>query len=149
MAAVPGRDLVLASADEMSIIRRLAALARHGDLPETEVIGPDQRGVPLPASARRLLARVILELSKGRGVSVIALEDADLTTQQAADLLNVSRPFLIQKLLDAGEIPYHYVGNRRRMHASDVLAYRERWRRDQEAALTEMARDAQVLGIYE
>jgi excisionase family DNA binding protein len=61
----------------------------------------------------------------------------------------VSRPFLIQKILNAGELPYHYVGNRRRIPTSAVLAYRERQRREQEAALTEMARDAQALGIYE
>ena len=79
----------------------------------------------------------------------MAREDAHLSAQQAADLLKVSRAFLIERLLDTGEIPNHYVGKRRRIRASDVHAYHERWRREQAAALDEMARNAQALGIYE
>jgi excisionase family DNA binding protein len=74
--------------------------------------------------------------------------DKDLTTQQVADLLNVSRPFVV-RLLESGEIPFYRVGRCRRIRVDDVTAYRRRRSRARRDALAEMARDAQELGIYE
>jgi excisionase family DNA binding protein len=76
----------------------------------------------LPREAVELLAGLLAHLGAGRGVSVVPA-DAELTTQQAADMLNVSRPFLVG-LLDAGEIAYRTVGTHRRVEASSLLAYR-------------------------
>ncbi|MGH3489613.1 MAG: helix-turn-helix domain-containing protein [Actinopolymorphaceae bacterium] len=67
----------------------------------------------MPRAAVRLLARILAHMAAGRGVSVIPVH-AELTTQQAADMLNVSRPFLIGHL-EAGEIDYTKVGSHRRV----------------------------------
>ncbi|WP_344969489.1 helix-turn-helix domain-containing protein [Streptosporangium fragile] len=76
----------------------------------------------LPREAVSLLAYVLTQVAEGRGVSVVP-SHAELTTQQAADLLNVSRPHLIG-LLESGAIPYRMVGRHRRVAAEDLLAYR-------------------------
>jgi excisionase family DNA binding protein len=72
----------------------------------------------------------------------------EVTLQQAADLLNVSRPFLV-KLLETGAIPFHYVGAYRRVGLTDVLAYRNQRSHARRAALAEMACEAQEMGLYE
>ncbi len=85
-------------------------------------------------------------MSKGRGVSIVP-STAELTTQQAADMLNVSRPFLIG-LLSAGEIPYRTVGSHRRITAEDLLAYKDdddRRRRAAADELTALAQETELL----
>jgi len=75
----------------------------------------------LPRGALELLARVLAHMANGQGVSVVPA-NAELTTQQAADLLNVSRPFLIG-LLNAGQIDYRLVGTHRRIRAESLMAF--------------------------
>lgn len=83
--------------------------------------GDEDETLVLPRGAIELLARVLAHMANGQGVSVVPA-DAELTTQQAASLLNVSRPYLIG-LLDAGEIEYRLVGKHRRVRADSLLAY--------------------------
>lgn len=103
--------------------------------------------VELPESIRALLTSVLKNLRAGNGVSVIPLH-AELTTVQAAELLNVSRPFLI-KQIEAGELPHHMVGSHRRLRLVDVLAYRDRLSTEAESALDAMTADAEALGLYD
>ncbi len=146
MAVVLNGGAVAVTAEEEAAVRALAALARRSELPAM-LLGPDEQQLELPPSVRRLLGRLVVELADGHAVS-ITTHRADLTTQEAADLLNVSRPFLV-KLLEVGKIPFYRVGNRRRVRLSDALAYRERRNRAREAVLTELARESQELGLYE
>jgi excisionase family DNA binding protein len=97
--------------------------------------------IELPAGAVTLLMDILEAMAAGRGVALIP-ENAELTTVQAANLLNVSRPFLI-KLLDERVIPHRLVGKHRRVLMEDVMAYKERIDRDREAILDELAADAQ------
>jgi excisionase family DNA binding protein len=84
----------------------------------------------------------ILEaMAAGRGVTIIP-ENAELTTVQAADVLNVSRPFFI-KLLENGAIPHRKVGKHRRVRMEDFMAYKERIDREREAVLDQLAAQAQ------
>jgi excisionase family DNA binding protein len=99
----------------------------------------------LPREAVSLLAFILAQAAEGRGVTVIP-SHAELTTQQAADMLNVSRPYLI-KLLEAGEIPYRLVGKHRRITYEDLQEYKRRDDARRRAAADQLAELGQELGI--
>ncbi|TSA79962.1 helix-turn-helix domain-containing protein [Deinococcus detaillensis] len=105
------------------------------------------RNVPSAASPRlaELLDEVLSQLAAGRAVQVVALE-REVSTQQAAELLGVSRPYLV-KLVEAGALPHRKVGPRRRLHLEDVLAYRTRLKQTREDALQALADDLQEMGL--
>ena len=84
--------------------------------------GPGRESITLPAAILRALIRIAAETGKGNAVAIVPL-DAELTTQQAADLLSMSRPHLV-KLLARGELPYRMVGTHRKLPAREVLDYR-------------------------
>jgi excisionase family DNA binding protein len=99
----------------------------------------------LPTFAARLLFDALTALAEGHAVTVVPVP-AELTTQQAADILNVSRPFLI-KLLDERQIPFRRVGNRRKVFLEDVLRYKLADDRRRQAVLDELSREAQDIGL--
>lgn len=99
--------------------------------------------VPLPAF--RLLLEILRGLSIGDGVSVVRTH-AELTTQEAADLLNVSRPYLIG-LLEKEEIPCRRVGNRRKVRLIDLLSFQERDDQERKRVRDKLAEEAENLGL--
>ena len=99
--------------------------------------------VELPTSALRLLVDILAELADGNAVRVVPVH-AELTTQEAADLLNVSRPHLV-KLLEDGELPFHRTGKHRRVRCADLMRFKEARKQTSEQAMAELARDAQAL----
>ncbi len=109
--------------------------------------GPEETHVLVPAAAFAVFAAMLGELAAGHTVTV-APAQAELTTQQAADLLNVSRPYLIG-LLDKGEMPHRRVGNRRKVVLADLLAYRRRDEDRRQAILDELTAEAQEMGLYD
>jgi excisionase family DNA binding protein len=101
----------------------------------------------LPESLYQVLRQVTPLLAQGKGVTLIPQEHY-LTTQEAANLLNISRPYLY-KLLDQGEIPFTQIGSHRRVKAEDVLSYRQKRDGDRQTALTELITTSQELGFYQ
>lgn len=101
--------------------------------------------VELPVSASRLLVGVLKELAQGNALTVLP-RHSDLTTQQAADFLNVSRPYLV-KLLESDEIPFHKVGTHRRVRLEDVLAYKRQIDEAREESLRKLAAYSQELEL--
>lgn len=99
----------------------------------------------LPKSVTHLLYHILTEMSHGNAVTIIPVH-AELTTQEAADHLNVSRPYLI-KLLEAGDIAYHMVGTHRRIRFDDLDAYKKAKQAHSRSALDELAQQAQELNM--
>lgn len=102
--------------------------------------------VTLSATVLRLLTDALSQMAAGNAVALIPL-DAELSTQQAADLLGVSRPFLV-KLLDQGQIPHRKVGTQRRVRFEALRRYIDEQHQQAVAAVQAMAAEAQRLGLY-
>lgn len=101
--------------------------------------------IELPTSALRLLVDILAELAEGNAVKVVPVH-AELTTQEAADLLNVSRPHLV-RLLEDGELPFHKTGKHRRVRFVELMQYRQRRDRVSREAMAALAAQARELGM--
>jgi excisionase family DNA binding protein len=135
------QDMRLArrSSSELSRLKQ-----RHG-WKVTVSAGPDEAEVPIPEIAFRMLEAILDELAQGHAVA-LSLVDQEVSTQKAADLLNVSRPYLI-KLLESGKIPFRKVGTHRRIRLADLLEYKARMDAEAEHAYAELVQQAQELGM--
>jgi excisionase family DNA binding protein len=101
--------------------------------------------IRLPLSALQLLKGILAEMAQGRAVTLLPVK-AELTTQEAAGLLNVSRPYLIG-LLEEGKIPFRLVGQHRRVRFDDLLAYKRKDDEGRRRIADELTVDAQELGM--
>jgi excisionase family DNA binding protein len=127
--------------------RVLASHIRNSDPMELRISDdPSPDGmVKLPLSAARMLVRILEEMARGNAVTLIPVH-AELTTQEAAEMLNISRPSLIQ-LLDEGKIDYRRVGTHRRVRFEGLMKYKRAAEAARRAALEELAAYDQELGI--
>lgn len=137
----------LATVDALFRLLERMSFRREGSAPACRLVGPGAESVPIPNAVLGLIERMAELLARGDAVSIVPI-GKELTTQQAADVLNVSRQYLV-RLLDAGEIPVTWTGKHRRLRAGDALAYKERRDRDRRAALGELARLSEEAGGYD
>jgi excisionase family DNA binding protein len=135
---------VLARAAQLALERSEA----HDSKPlhvQINAAGREVTTLDLPPVVTRLLMDVLKETAAGRAVSLVTVE-AEITTQEAASILNVSRPYLIG-MIDKGLLPARMVGNQRRLPRRDVLAYKAENRARRHKTLDEMAAIDQELGL--
>ena len=146
MNALAHRQLPLTPRDTAIARSTFEALSPYGgmDRPLELRVGESEQEQPivLPAGAVDLLMHVLEAMATGYGVTLIP-DSAELTTVQAADILNVSRPFLI-KLLDQKAIPHRKVGTHRRIRMEDVMAYKIAIDREREQVLERLAQEGQA-----
>jgi excisionase family DNA binding protein len=129
-------------------LRRLVELPDTGQTELSIRIQSDEKSgteIKLPLSAFRLLKDILAEMAEGHGVTLLPVQ-TELTTQQAAGLLNVSRPYLIG-LLEDGKIPFRLVGRHRRVRFDDLAAYKRKDDEGRRRIADELAADAQDLGV--
>ncbi|RKH48101.1 helix-turn-helix domain-containing protein [Corallococcus sp. AB049A] len=142
---------VTASEVTVGQVRKLAQLITQelsdkSGHPLFSLLGPNHESIPLPTDVLALMQQVLAILASGDAVTVVPVHK-ELTTQQAANLLNVSRQYLVQ-LLDEGRIPFHRTGTHRRVYSKDVLEYRARQKSERRAQLDAMMRESQDAGGY-
>ncbi|MGL4174470.1 MAG: excisionase family DNA-binding protein [Dermatophilaceae bacterium] len=131
-----------------SEVAQADAAATALDRGRVVVLPRESRGKPVevPESVVRVLAEVLDHARRGEAVRVVS-DDEEITTQQAANLLGVSRPYVVG-LVDRGDLPSRRVGSRRRLKLSDVLLYREIDQARRLDAVKALAAEAQELGVY-
>lgn len=112
-----------------------------------KLVGPSGEAISIPESVFYVLERVAEVMARGDSITVVPVGRA-LTTQQAADILNVSRQYLV-RLLDDGRIPFTKTGKHRRVRVEDVLVFKERRDRERKASLDELTRISEELGGYD
>ncbi len=115
--------------------------------PKCQLVGPKGDSIALPESVFYVLERVAEVMARGDSITVVPV-GREITSQQAADLLNVSRQYLV-RLLDEGRIPFRKTGKHRRLRIEDVLGFKENRDKDRRAGLREISRMTQELGGYD
>ena len=125
--------------------RQLASYLRTNHRLALQVVADDRPGevLAVPRAALTLLSHILAEMAQGHAVTLLPIH-AELTTQEAADILHVSRPYVV-RLLEEGHMPHHKVGTHRRVRLRDVMAYKARSRTERSQALDALTAQAQEL----
>ncbi len=137
-------DPVFVSDLDTPSIKRLEIMLEQA---HPKLIGIDGEEMPLPDSIYQVLRQVTHLMAAGKAISLVPL-DHYLSSQEAAELLNVSRPYLYT-LLDQNQIPFIKVGTHRRIRFEDLMAYKQHRDSQRHQSLSELAAFSQELGFYE
>jgi excisionase family DNA binding protein len=142
--AVATREPITIQAQEQPAVEKLEQLLNRG-IPSLVTTSGEK--IRLPATVYEILKRAVALMAGGKAVSLIP-DNKAVTTQRAADILGMSRPFFV-KLLEAGAMAHHRVGNQRRVYLHDVLQYAHKREQERQASLNRLARHAFDTGLYE
>ena len=135
----------LPASQEEQVNALLELLRREG---KPRLVGKGgESAVELPDAVYELLLQILEGMQQGKAITIVPVVQ-DLTTQQAAGMLGVSRPFFV-KLLESGKLPFHLTGTHRRVYLKDLLAYKQYRDRERREALDRMAQEAEDAGIYD
>lgn len=133
--------------DVLDLVSALTERGRHVAGPRARLVLDDDQEIPLPEPFVEVLTQVASAMSAGLAVTV-APQHLSLSTQEAADLLGVSRMTIV-RLLESGQIPFDRPGRHRRIRLNDLLEHRRRQRHLAETALADMVADTERLGLYD
>lgn len=125
-------------------LRALRSLLLHG---EVTVIGANQQPQSIPSPVRDVLIRILKHMEEGQAITIIPASH-ELSSQDAADLLGVSRQYMV-RLLDAGKLPFHRAGTHRRVYLQDLIAYKKERDGQRQEALGHIAREEVESGTYD
>ncbi|MBW4618672.1 MAG: helix-turn-helix domain-containing protein [Cyanosarcina radialis HA8281-LM2] len=136
-------DSVFVPEPDAQAIQRLEVVLAQA---HPKLVGSDGEEIEIPDSVYQILRQVIHQMAAGRAMKLVPY-DRYLSSQEAADLLNVSRPYLYS-LLEQGQIPYIKVGTHRRIRFEDLMAYKQQRDMQRRQALSELTALSQELGFY-
>jgi len=138
---------IQASEEEHSVIEAVQSFLASQLAKSTKLVGQDGQTILLSAALYEVLRQAALVLVQDEAVAIVPVHKL-LTTNDAADILNISRPSLIQ-ILERGELPYMMVGTHRRIRFGDLLSYKEARDARRRAALDRLVEQSEELGLYD
>ena len=145
MAVLEHEPITASESEQPALLRIRGVLNNSKGVPK--LVGPDGEEIVLPGSVFELLRQVVYHMMQGKAVFIIP-ENQELTTQEAADILNVSRPYLV-KLLKQGVIPFIKIGTHRRVRFIDLINYKKQRDAERLRAINEIAQMSQDAGLYD
>lgn len=137
------RDIALAKKSQQELA---SLLPKHEkDFQMRVKVDSHEAEIVLPFSVFKLLLEILNQIAEGNAVTLMPIH-AELSTQEAANLLNVSRPYLI-KLLEKGKIPFHKVGSHRRILFANLMEFKAKEDEISQKALDELVKESQELDM--
>ena len=146
MAIATERGPIAADESERQALEHiLTAFEHRGDSRDLKLLDAEGDEIVLPAPVLQAFRQMIQYLAQGKAITVVPI-NKELTTQEAADILNVSRPYLV-KLLEDGTIPFTRTGTHRRVRLDDLLDYKRRRDAERRVGLAQLTQMSQELGL--
>ena len=139
-------ESVLIPEQKQEEIAKLDRILSH-EFAQPKLVGSNGEEIVIPESVYSILRHIVGAMASGQAISLVP-HNHELTTQEAADILNVSRPFLV-KLLDQGEIPHIKVGNHRRLRLEHLTSYKEQRDNKRHKLLDQLIEMTEEAGLYE
>lgn len=144
-AKIPSTNTAEEAREALRALARVMTQEGAADLRLQPQGGSGEVAVTVPREALELFVEILGQMANGNAVTVVPVH-AELTTHEAAKILNVSRPYLIG-LLEAGKIPFRMVGTHRRVRFTDLMSYKHRDDARRDEVLAELTRQAEDLGL--
>jgi excisionase family DNA binding protein len=139
--AIPIR---LENEEEAQVVRKLYRMLIHDGT--AALVGPDNSKIDLPPTIYKVLVAIVKDMQEGKSIGLIPVME-ELSTQAAADMLGVSRQFLVNEL-EAGKLAFHRTGTHRKVYLKDLVAYQEQRGMNRKDAIRRIAQASEELGIY-